>query len=470
MNNKKALSSGIWYTVSNILLRAVSIITAPIFTRLLSTSDYGIVSNFTSWQNIVSIVTSLCLSYSIGRAKIDFSEKFNEYMSAIQGLSTIVSLFFLFLVIIFLQPLSDFMEIDDALLISLSVYMIFFPSIEYTQSKFRFEYRYKENIAIAAYTTLMSVVVSLLLVVFSILPGYVGRIEGTIIPSIILALICWLKIFKSDKTFINMKYWTYALRISLPMIPHSLAMVILGQIDRIMIVKLVGASEAGIYSFGYSYAIVASIVVNAVGQAWQPWLYDQLYSDNYSEIRRINRLLNSLISVVILFFIAVAPEAIKILGSEAFWEAEWMVAPVAIGTYYQYIYNNFSQVELYTKKTVWIAVGSVLAAGINYILNILFIPIWGYVAAAYTTMIGYLLLMIFHWIFSYISYGRFIYEAKNIFLNFLVTTLVGMLICLNYKGYFMRYLLLLIVSCIEIFIYRKQIISIKEWLLMRVRR
>ena len=67
----KPLKAGIWYSASNIMLRSVSIITAPIFTRLLTTEDYGKISNFTSWQNILAIFMGVFLNYSIGRAKID---------------------------------------------------------------------------------------------------------------------------------------------------------------------------------------------------------------------------------------------------------------------------------------------------------------------------------------------------------------------------------------------------------------
>ena len=72
----KAVNAGLWYAVSNVVLRAVSIFSAPIFTRLLTTADYGQVANFNIWQNVLASVFCLCLSYSIGRAKIDFKDDF----------------------------------------------------------------------------------------------------------------------------------------------------------------------------------------------------------------------------------------------------------------------------------------------------------------------------------------------------------------------------------------------------------
>ena len=48
--SSKAIKAGVWYTISAVLLRSISIITTPIFTRLLSTEDYGVVTSFTSWN------------------------------------------------------------------------------------------------------------------------------------------------------------------------------------------------------------------------------------------------------------------------------------------------------------------------------------------------------------------------------------------------------------------------------------
>ncbi|THC67630.1 hypothetical protein E7X19_23060 [Bacteroides fragilis] len=90
----------------------------------------------------------------------------------------------------------------------------------------------------------------------------------------LIATICFIFIFIRGKKVIVLNYWKYALNFSIPMIPHALAMIALAQIDRIMIVKMVGDREAGIYSFGYSYAIILSVITNAIINAWQPWLYN----------------------------------------------------------------------------------------------------------------------------------------------------------------------------------------------------
>lgn len=467
-NTKKALSAGLWYTISNVALRAIGIITAPVFTRLLTTSDYGIVNIFTSWQNIFVIFIGLGLSYSVGRAKIDFPDDFDGYLSSIQGLSSIIGLLFLAIVTISQSFFSEVLDLDTNLVTTLFVYLLFFPSVEYVQSRFRFAYRYKMNVAIAAYSAISTVIVSIILILYSPWNRYTSRIYGMVFPSLLLAIGCWAFITKRGQKLFNVSYWKYALKIALPMIPHSLAMVVLGQIDRIMIGRIIGESEAGIYSFGYSYAIIGSVVINAIGQAWQPWLYDHLKVNKIENIKKANMPLNSLVLVFTIVFIAVAPEIIMILGAPAYWDAKWMVAPVAIGTFYQYVYSNFSNVVLYTKKTVWIAVGSVMAAVLNYVLNAIFLPIYGYNIAAVTTMVGYLALMVFLWLSARITFGQVVYDNRNVLLHCFLATVLGLLLMYLYHGIVIRYLLLIIFIVVMAFLYRTEILAYySKWKLKR---
>lgn len=454
-----SLSAGIWYATSNIILRAISIITAPIFTRLLTTSDYGIVNIFTSWQNIFVIFIGLGLSYSIGMANIDFREDFDGYLSSIQGLSTIVGIFFLIILYFWGEDFSLLLNLDYDLVVTLFVYLTVFPSIEYIQAKYRFNFQYKINVVIAFYSTFSTVVVSILLIVYSPLKCYTSRIYGMVFPSLIIAIICWWFIYKKGKKLIELYYWKYALKISLPIIPHALAMIVLGQIDRIMIGQMVGESEAGIYSFGYSYAVIGSVLINAIGQAWQPWLFNNLKGGDFDIIKKANALFNSLVMIFTICFISLAPEVIMILGAPDYWDAKWMVAPVAIGTFFQYLYNNYSSVELYTKNTVWIAVGSVMAAIINYILNAICIPIYGYNVAAITTMIGYFFLMIFHMLFAKITFGEHVYNNMNVLIHCIVTTLLGFLMMYLYYTILLRYVTVFIIVIVIVAMHRNEMLS-----------
>ena len=84
----KVVKSSIWYTIANVSIRAVAIITTPIYTGMLTTADYGRANTFNSRIDVFNVFACLCVVYSIGRAKLDFPDRFDEYMSSLQGLSS----------------------------------------------------------------------------------------------------------------------------------------------------------------------------------------------------------------------------------------------------------------------------------------------------------------------------------------------------------------------------------------------
>ena len=78
--NGTALKSGIWYTISDFLLRAIGLITTPIFTRLLSHEEFGLFSNFHSWQLVLNVFISFNLVATLISAKYDFKKEFDQYV------------------------------------------------------------------------------------------------------------------------------------------------------------------------------------------------------------------------------------------------------------------------------------------------------------------------------------------------------------------------------------------------------
>ncbi|MDR9824870.1 hypothetical protein RCJ22_04525, partial [Vibrio sp. FNV 38] len=105
-NDNKVVKSSIWYTIANVSLRAVAVITTPIYTGMLTTADYGRANTFNSWIDIFNVFACLCVVYSIGRAKLDYRDRFDEYMSALQGLSSSFGLILLIFAFIFRETLS----------------------------------------------------------------------------------------------------------------------------------------------------------------------------------------------------------------------------------------------------------------------------------------------------------------------------------------------------------------------------
>ena len=458
-NSTKAVKSGFWYVISNVLIRSVGIITAPIYSKLLTTEETGYANSFLSYVSIITVVTCLCLIYSVGRAKLDFKDEFDEFMSSIQTLSSGFGLIVMIFMMI-ICPAEGMMNFPRYVVIMLFAYLTIFPSIDYMQYKYRFEYRYKENIAISVFITISTVVLTVAFILLFPSDKGLMKILGTLVPSSAVAIWCYINILKSGKTLYKKKYWVYALKIGLPMIPHGLSLSILSRIDTTMVQNTCGFSDAGLYTSGYTIGTLLTFIIGAVGQAWLPWFNEQMYAENRDAIREKNKILMFYGCVLTIFFIAAAPEAVKILFmfNRTYWDSMWVVPPVALGTLCQYFYTNYVNLELYMKKTTIIAGNSILAAVINTGLNAYFIPKYGYIAAAYTTLAGYFILMILHFLSTRLMLKEKIYADGLYFIMVILTSVVSITLTALYSQWILRYVLLIAVAVILAIVKKNDII------------
>ena len=458
-NSGKAARSGIWYVISNVCIRAVGLITAPVYTRLLTTSETGYANNFNNYVSIFYVIAGLCLIYSVGRARIDYKgAEFDSYMSSIQGLSSLFSLGVLILIAIFM-PAGGMLGFERGVVLLLFAYLIVFPSIDYMQYKLRFEYRYKENIFISVFITIATVLLSVGLILLMPQDKGFAKILGTVLPSALVALICYAALLAKGKSLVNIKHWKYALAIGLTMIPHGLAMILLARIDVSMIQKMCDYSSVGLYTSGYTIGSLLMFVTNAVGNAWVPLFNERLDAGNIDAIRRDNKILMEAGCFMTLCFIAVAPEIVKLLYAKPYHESMFVVAPVALGTLCQYFYTNYVNTELFYKKTALIAVNSCIAAAVNIGLNYVFILKYGYIAAAYTTVAGYFILMILHYLATVKILKKKIFPDGRYFTMLILTIAAGTGIGALYGSVASRYLVSLALILALASIWRKDIAS-----------
>lgn len=453
-NGRNALKAGIWYTVSSITVKSIAILTTPIFTRMMSAGDYGMATTFTSWYSLLMIFCSLNLTYSIGRAKLDFPGKLDEYVGAMQLLSFIVTLIFFIFIFPFVGKLASFMEMNIPLMYILMVHLLLHPAINFTQSKFRYSYNYKENIGITAYISVTTVVITLMMMLVFKEERYYAKVIGSVIPAVALSLVIWGFAIRKNTVHINISYWKYGLEISLPLILHSVSLNILSQSDRLMITKFCGTDNTGIYSLAYSYAILINIILSAVNEAWLPWFHDSFFEGDISSIRKNIKPLVTLGGMLGIGCIAIAPEIMIILGPREYRAGQWAVAPITVGVVCQFMYQQYVHIELHEKKTKYISFGTVIAACINIFLNLLFIPKFGFIAAAYTTLICYFVLVFVHLYITRVVMKIQLYDDWFMFTSLGAIAIVAMGFMQIYHTVLLRYAILTVI-CIIYLIFNK---------------
>lgn len=439
-----AFKAGVWYVISSVMVKAVTIVATPIFTRILSVEEYGIISVFSSWYSLLLPVCSLNLTYSVGRAKIDFPDKLDFYIGSMQMLAAIMTIGLLVVTVFFIEPLSLLMKLDRKIIILLFVYLFFAPAIIFKQNGYRYRYQYKQNIMIAWYMAVSNIGLSLVFLFYGYQEKVILRILGIIFPVVFLSMIFWFTSLKKHTLCINKEYWKYGISLSAPLVVHTISLNILSQSDRILITKMCGEEATGIYSLAYMYALMMSVVTSAISDGWLPWFHDNYAQRKFEDIRKNVKPVVVFGCYIGLASIGLAPEAIRILGGAMYEEGIMCVPPIVLGVVCQFIYTHYVNIEMHMKKTKYVSAGTILASVANIILNWICIPCFGYLAAAYTTLVSYILLLMIHYFITIFVLKVRIYEDKFMFGAIAVMFLLARIIMVSYGNDVFRYSLIVI--------------------------
>ncbi|MDY2637142.1 MAG: oligosaccharide flippase family protein [Phascolarctobacterium sp.] len=432
IDHSLVIKSGLWYVFANILIKGIGFFTTPFFARILTKAEYGYFANFLSVLNLLVIVCGLNLSSTIISARFDYKNQFDRYLSAILFLSTF-SIGFWY--IIFLSNSDFFVNLLGIEYIHINLifaYIVFLSSVELFQNKERFLYRYKNNVSISLLLCISTTVLSIILVSINENKLYY-RIIGHILPTIIIGIVLYLKIIWNNINF-SFTMWRYALSISIPIVPHLLSLTFLNTMDVIMIRSICGNESAAIYSIGHIVGIVIAMITNAMNNAFSPWLGDKLNNKEYSILKCVSTVYIKYYMILVIFFALIAPEILIILGGKTYLDSKYVILPVMLGCVCQFIYTFFVSTQQFLRKTTGLAFCTFCAAIINFVLNYLFIPKFGYIAGAYTTCCSLFILMLLHMFRVYLLGINIAFDYRRILLCLFIISICLSIISLSYDN------------------------------------
>lgn len=455
--------AAIWFALCSILQKGISFITVPIFTRLLSAEQYGTYSLYLSWLQIFTIITSLYLYYGVfnnGMNKYD--EDRDTYISSMQGLTLTITLIVMVVFFLSYNYLESFIGLPPLLLGLMLVEMALTPALSFWSGRQRFEYKYKALVVLTLLKSIANPVLGIIAVNFSAEKD-VARIVSIVVVEVLFCAPIMVQQFRKGKMWYHKNYWNYALRLAIPLLPHYLSGMILNQGDRIMISKMVGVSEVAYYSVAYSVGMLVQIFTNAINNSFTPWVYQRIKSDNYKNIPDTVNFLLCFISLLCFFVMMISPELVILFGTDGYSSAAYVIPPVAASVYFIYLYNVLAIPQFYFERTQFLMVSSIIAAIVNIGLNYIFIRLFGYIAAGYTTLACYVIYSIGHYLVSkqvmekYIP-GKKLYDFRLILIVSLIVILLGTFSNLLFEYRIVR--LLILMGCTMMFLVRrKEIVS-----------
>ena len=455
MSNSKAVKASIGYTIGNYLLKGLSFLTIPIFTRLLSTEDYGIVNTFTACESIMFVIIGFAIHSSFKNARYRYKltsegaeagTDYRTYVSNAFLLIWISGVTWMAFTIIFRNPVSQVLKLDSRLVMLLIANSMCNAILIAYNSDVSINYEFKKYLIIAVFHSVGNILVSLALILF-VWPKfrYVGRIVGTVVPMVAIGVYLTINQLKKNKpsNFISMMKW--GLKYSLPIVPHGISQIILSSFDRIMITNMISNSATGLYSFAYNIFTILQVTSASIDTVWNPWFYEKRKENDFDAIREGSTMYVVFLLSFASFIMLISPELVYILGGSKYSDSLVCVIPVVCSGFFTFLYNIPAMVEYYHEQTKSIALATMCAAGVNIVANYIFIRRYGYVAAAYTTLATYFLYFLFHYFMARRVEGRSLFSGTAIVISTCGIIVIGAVSLLTVNLMWLRFVLAVVV-------------------------
>lgn len=449
-DEKKHVKSAMWYTASSVLAKGFVLLLTPIYARIMMPNEYGIYNTFISWLNILAVVLSIDLSTSILRAKFDYSEhEFNNYLYSVVVFSVLYSVFAIGVIggIISEEKLSSILGLNFKYIQMLALVLVFHSMIPIFQAEQRAEIRYK----VASFVTVLSGLTAFLFPVAmsTIMDNALNAVlSGYTMNAILWGCVVFLYYVTKRKAQIKIKYIKYALAIAIPVIPHILSGMVMGNSDKIMINDMCGSEYAARYGLINTCALVISLFRNAINNAWLPWYYQKLTERDYMQVRNISRMYIDVFSIGCVLLCLLGPELVYVLGGETYSQASILVPLIMLGCYYNYIYLFYVNIEFFEKRTIGISIITITTSVLNIILNYIGIRMYGYTAAAITTAICNGLTVLLHYMITRKMNNKIICDNIHILKRCIYAVFCVIACLMLYEYRTVRYLAICLLICI----------------------
>ncbi len=454
------VKASLWFLICGFLQKGISMLTTPIFTRIMTDAEYGRFTVYNSWLGIVQIIVSLNLAAGVyTRGLVKNEQDQDRFSSAMLGLSTTCILVWSLVYAVLHREINELLGLSTMLMTAMLIETWAHSAYQFWSNRERVHYRYKKLVAL----TLAYVIFRPLLGILLVLQAESGqqveaRVLATVAVNLVLFSGLYFSISRKGRHFFDKQYWLYALKFNIPLLPHYLSQIVLNQSDRLMVNNICGPQETAYYSVAYTIAMVLQILNNSVSATMNPWIYKTIKKGDLKKIGSVSYMVLLMIGLLNVAVILVAPEILWILAPGRYQVAKWVIPPVTVSVYFMFLYNLFATFEFYFDKTHYVAVATMAGAVINILLNAWLIPRFGFVAAGYTTLLCYILYAIAHYWFmkkvctEYLD-GFRVYDARIILGIGTGLLAISAVIMFLYNMVVIRYGLLL---CVVIFVIWKR--------------
>ena len=390
--------------LSTLLLRSLSLVTSFVFSRLLGTNGYGVLSTYNVWMGVVSVTAPLQTSGTLVNARVEYPpEQQNGYQSSVMTLSLLSFLGCSALVLLFLGPVSSALEMQGYLVVLMLWHAFGSFCVTFLNNKFTYEFKAGRNLLLSLGVVLVNLALSVGFIL--LMPEelrYVGRILGLSVTYGTLGVVVCVYVLRTGRVFYNREYWRFCLGLAIPVVFYSLSDLLLGHSDLVMVNKMLGNSPAGIYGFAYNFGAVLFSIFTALNNSWTPFFFEDMKQKNPERVRIQAGHFLELFTVLAMGFVLLTPEVFRAFARQDYWDGLPLITLFSIGFYLNFLCTYPVNFEYFHKKTKMVAIATVLSCVLNDVL----IRRLNITGAAVATVISHGFQFLFHYVYTRFVLGK----------------------------------------------------------------
>jgi len=449
------------YLFAEFFNKGIVFLTIPIFTYLLTPEDYGVISIYAAVISILIVFMGLNIHVAIQRKYHEEENDFNEFLGTNIVFFVILNILLILLFFLSRNYLASFFAMDEDILFIAIIVSSFSVFLQVELSYLQTSQQSKKYVTILVIRNILLTLGAIVWIYILDDNRYLGKIYSELLIMFVMFIFVIHDIFKLSKFNFNIKFIKYSLSYGIPLIPHTLAGLILLLSDRIIINQLLGSYETGLYSFAFNVGMIMSVFVTSFNNAWIPIFYKYLKEKSYNVIQNSADNYVKIIFIVTLVLILFSKEIVIIIADDRYYESLKIVPIIIFGFTMVYLYTLFANYAFYRKRTGLISLFTLIAAAINIGLNYLFIPIYGYEAAAWTTLFSYFILFLLHYVnVRYILKEKLIQLSKILIHLSLLIFIIQIYFHIEIENYILELLFrLLLIAILGILFFRVKIIK-----------
>lgn len=388
MNQKKQLLiNTIIIAIGKLSTQVISFLLLPLYTSKLSPEEYGTYDFFVTLSVFLLPIITLLMEESMFRFLIDAEDEKSKKKVITATIAYTVFGSVLFTIIAAL--IMNFMHYEYTLVFIM--FMISNVLIGLSNALSRGTGKIKlyslSNFILGVSTIILNIV---FIVNFKL--GVNGLLWSNVIANSVTAIYILAKLHLMryvNKEDFSRKVLSKMIRYSVPLVPNNLSWVIISLSDRLMLTQMAGTAQNGIYSIANKFPNIVYTCYGFFSTAWKESAAKILKEDNKVKYyNSIYRDVKNFLKAIVIGLIAIMPFAFPLLVDSSYSDAYAYIPILAISIYYTNMSNFFGGIFGAYKDTKIMGSTTIVAAIMNIVINLIFIPKFGIWAAVFSTLIS----------------------------------------------------------------------------------